>query len=103
MSTTTGGASAPRTLDDLIVALQDLKALPPVDRARQIPDLIRACQTVLGHERGRAMAQATDPTGLNYMTQAQLAAVLGVRTNKVSDGIAAWRHHQAKETACDTD
>jgi hypothetical protein len=81
----------PTVLDGLIAQLHDLATLTAVERARRIPDLIRTCQITLGRERGRAMAEATDPTGQNYLTQVQLAGLLGIHRNKVADSIGAWR------------
>ncbi len=75
-------------LNDLIASLQQLAALPPVERARRCPDLIDTAKAALAHERGAAVAEAIDS---GDWTQAQIARELGKSRQKIHDMLAAYK------------
>ncbi|MDQ1022455.1 ParB-like chromosome segregation protein Spo0J [Streptomyces umbrinus] len=78
----------PATLPELITALQQLAALPPLERARRAPELIDVAKGALAHERGAAIAEAVDS---GDWTQAEIARELGKSRQKIGDMLAAYR------------
>lgn len=82
-------------LHDLITSLQQLAALPPVDRARQCPTLIDAAKAALAHERGAAIAEAVDS---GDWTQAEIARELGKSRQKIHDMLASYREQAITKT-----
>ncbi|MBQ0855702.1 hypothetical protein J8N05_46960 (plasmid) [Streptomyces sp. BH-SS-21] len=81
-------------LNDLITALQQLAELPPVERAKRCPELIDTAKAALAHERGAALAEATDS---GDWTQAEMGRELGKSRQKIHDMIASYRREQIKE------
>ncbi|MEU9157938.1 hypothetical protein AB0D59_47300 [Streptomyces sp. NPDC048417] len=82
-------------LNDLIASLQQLAALPPVERARQCPSLIDGAKAALAFERGAALAEAVDS---GDWTQAEIARELGKSRQKIHDMIAAYREQLKVES-----
>ena len=78
----------PATLPELIDALQQLAAMPPLERARRCPDLIDVAKGALAFERCAALAEAVDS---GSWTQAQIGRELGKSRQKINDMIAAYR------------
>lgn len=77
----------PATLPELIAALQELAALPPVERARKAPDLIDVAKAALAFERGAALAEAFAAG----TSQAEIGRQLGKSRQKINDMLAAHR------------
>ncbi|WP_314416170.1 hypothetical protein [Streptomyces sp. DSM 40484] len=79
-------------LQDLIAELQQLTALPPVERAQRCPDLIDTAKAALAAERVAAVAEAVDSGEWN---QAEIGRELGKSRQKINDMLASYRREQA--------